>query len=79
MKILVQIPIDVYHACAGRFAPSSWEYKILKNGVIEHNELGEEVVEILCEAADCQSFQQALITACPEAEGKITERFDRPN
>ncbi|HKY07814.1 MAG TPA: hypothetical protein VJQ55_06220 [Candidatus Binatia bacterium] len=79
MKVLIEIPIDIYYICIGRFAPSSWEYKILKNGIVKHDDRGEEVVEILCEDSDSQSFRQAIVVACPEAANRIRVRPDTSN
>jgi len=79
MKVLIEIPLDAYYVCTGRFAPSSWEYKILKNGIVKHNDRDEEVVEILCEDSDCQLFRQAIVIACPEAADKIKDRPDTSN
>ena len=74
MKVIFEIPIELYHLCLTRFGLRSREYSILQNGVIARDENGDEVVQVLCDEQAAQLLRKKLADVCPEFVDKIKER-----
>jgi hypothetical protein len=74
MKVMFEIPIELYHLCLTRFGLKSREYSILQNGVIARDENGNEVVQVLCDEEAARLVRKKLAEVCPELVDKIKER-----
>jgi hypothetical protein len=74
MKIIFEVPIEVYHLCLTRFGLRSREYLILQNGVIARDENDDEVVQVLCDEEDAQMIRKRFAEVCPEHIHRIKER-----
>jgi hypothetical protein len=74
MRIIFEIPIDVYHLCLTRFGLRSREYAILQNGVIMRDDAGNEFVHVLCDEEAAQLIRAKLNEACPDLLHRIRER-----
>ena len=73
MRVILEIPLDRYHTCLPRFPLNSREYRALTNGVIARNEVGDEVIQILCESEIAKAVQKLFAKLCPEALDTIKE------
>jgi hypothetical protein len=73
MRVILEIPLDVYHLCLTRFPLNSLEYRLLKNGVVVRNDRGEEVIHVLCEPEMARAIRMLFAAACPEALDRIKE------
>jgi hypothetical protein len=74
MKVIFEIPIELYHLCLTRFGLRSREYSILQNGVIARDENGDEVVQVLCDEQAARLVRKKFAEACPEFVDRIKER-----
>ena len=73
MRVVLELPIEVYHLCLPRFPLNSREYRAVANGVIARNEAGDEVIQILCETRMAQAIRKLFADLCPEALDKLRE------
>jgi hypothetical protein len=65
MKVLIAMPVQIYHGVLGRCALLSREYAVLRNSVIEH--LPDDTVEILCNPSDARLILDHARSFYPEA------------
>lgn len=74
MRIVFEIPLEIYHVCLTRFGLRSREYAIMQNGVIVQDDRGREFVEILCDEEDAQLIRTRISEVCPDLAPQIRER-----
>ena len=74
MKVLIDIPMESYLLCVTRCGLKSPEYLMLKNGVIERDTEGREIVQILCDRARAKMVLETIVKLCPESLSHIGQR-----
>jgi dUTPase len=78
MKVIVEIPMEPYLLCVTRCGFKSPEYLMLKNGIVQRDSDGHEVVQILCTRERAKIILEAVAKVCPEALSSIQHRLDVP-
>jgi hypothetical protein len=73
MDVILEILIRDYHLCLSRLPLNSSEYHMLRNGVVERNEKGDEVVHILCDQSSAQAILKLFAIHCPEVIDRIRQ------
>lgn len=79
MKVIIDIPIESYLLCVTRCGVKSPEYLMLKNGIIQRDAEGNEVVQILCDSERAKVILELVASLCPEALLNIQRRLDVPS
>jgi dUTPase len=76
MKVIVEIPMEAYLLCVTRCGLTSPEYLMLKNGIVQRDSEGNEVVQILCNRERAKVLLETVAKVCPEALLNIQPRPD---
>lgn len=79
MRIVFEIPIEIFHVCLTRFGLGSRAYAIMQNGVIIRDDSGSEFVEILCDEDTARLLRTRISEACPDLGPQIRERQENSN
>ena len=66
MHALITIPIDLFRVLENHCGANSWEFKLLRNAVIE----GDSVI-MRCEESAAARLREWAKALCPEAAEKI--------
>jgi hypothetical protein len=74
MKVLVTIPVAVYHQLLSLYELSSPDYAILKNGVVRgiDDDDDEKAVNIFCDADSAKKLLAWATQVDPAAASQIT-------
>lgn len=78
MKVMMKMPIEAYLICTTRLPTSSRECSVMKNGVIEREAEGNEILEFLCDSDRARDLLKTVAQVCPEFVQNIEHWLDLP-
>ncbi len=65
-RFLIQVPMNTYARCLAKCDPKSPEYKLLRNGIILHDDPHKVMVHIRCDADKARVIRRIVAKECPE-------------
>ena len=80
MKLLIEMPVEIYDGIIVKLERLSREYSILKNGmIVRHSEAGddERVLEIVCEHEEAIMLLDSATRLYPDAASAIANAIDK--
>ena len=78
MRVNIKMPIETYLICTTRLPASSRECFLMKNGIIDRETEGNEILEFLCDSERAKDLLMRVAQVCPEVLQNIKHRLDMP-